>query len=69
MGSKNNRIEKRKYIRVNTVFPVEFRVLARGGEPISSWFQGFSQDISSGGLCLFANLIKEDSWEIIKNYD
>lgn len=60
-------IEKRKYIRINTIFPVEFRLLNNGNSPISGWIQGFSRDISKGGLCLFTNVISWIFWDKLKN--
>ncbi|MDD5292464.1 MAG: PilZ domain-containing protein [Candidatus Omnitrophica bacterium] len=47
--------EKRKYKRLDTIFPVEMQVLDRELKPLTNWHQGFSQDISKGGLCIIVN--------------
>ncbi|MBI4706843.1 MAG: PilZ domain-containing protein [Candidatus Omnitrophica bacterium] len=60
--------ERRKYIRLDSAFPVQFRLESLEGENIlSGWLQGFTSNISSGGICLsvnnldplFAALLKE----------
>jgi len=53
------RQERRKYRRLDTVFPVEFQVLDIGLKPLSEWRQAFSQDISLSGICLTANILSE----------
>jgi len=47
--------EKRKYKRLDTIFPVEMQVLDRELKPLTNWYQGFSQDISKGGICIIIN--------------
>ncbi|MFA5039444.1 MAG: PilZ domain-containing protein [Candidatus Omnitrophota bacterium] len=44
--------EKRRYKRLDHIFPVEFRFLGPAGIPLGDWREGFTQDISEGGLCL-----------------
>jgi len=51
--------ERRKYIRIATVLPVECRLTGTGGETSSPWFQGFTNDIGKGGICLVIN----DLWK------
>ncbi len=54
--------ERRKYKRLDTIFPVEFQILEAKFQPVSNWLQGFSQDVSKGGLCLTVNnLAREES--------
>ena len=61
MLSKNiPKEEKRKYKRIDTIFPVEFQILDQELNPISDWYQGFSQDISKGGICISANILVKD---------
>ena len=50
-------IDKRKYIRVKTVFPVEFRIEA---EKDASLQQGFTRNVSEGGICLEVNELRKD---------
>jgi prenyltransferase beta subunit len=59
--------EKRKYIRINTIFPVEFRLVNNAYKPISGWIQGFSRDVGKGGMRLFVNVISWIFWDKIKN--
>ena len=48
--------ERRKYIRLDSVFPVEFRLISPDEkEFLSDWLQGFTNDISRGGICLSVN--------------
>ena len=55
-------IERRKYIRLNSCFPVEFSLYFSAGNPVSQRYQGFTCDISEGGICLQAkNLKPEDA--------
>lgn len=54
-------IERRKYIRLKSVFPVGFRLLdPDSSEPTSDFQQGFTADVSKGGILLRVNNIKPD---------
>ncbi len=45
--------EKRRYVRMNTVFPVELEVFSASGEKLSrALLQGFTRDVSEGGICV-----------------
>lgn len=48
-------LEKRHYIRLEHVFPVEFQFLSAPLEGLVLWYQAFTQDINEGGLCLTVN--------------
>jgi len=49
-------IEKRKYVRLDTVFPVLFRLECPDRKRfISAWLQGFTNNLSKGGICLSVN--------------
>lgn len=60
--------EKRKYIRLNSCFPVEFSLIFLDGRSTPpegrqgvKKYQGFTHDVSKGGLCIrVRNLAKED---------
>ncbi|MFO8052537.1 MAG: hypothetical protein R6U54_01070, partial [Candidatus Omnitrophota bacterium] len=56
----NNR---RKYIRLSTVLPVEFFVADKNGKKITPWIQGFSHDIGKGGICLVVNDLWWGFWD------
>jgi hypothetical protein len=60
--------EQRKYIRLDTVFPVQIRLESLDGSCfISGWLQGFSNNVSRGGLCLCIKNLGQQSVEIIQN--
>lgn len=49
-------MELRKYLRLDTVFPVQFRLESLDGKFfLSNWLQGFTNNISLGGICLCVN--------------
>ena len=61
--------ERRKYIRISTVLPIEFFVADKDGKSLTPWLQGFSHDIGKGGLCLVVNDLWLGFWEKIKKND
>ena len=44
--------EKRKYIRLGTIFPVEFQFIDDQKKSISGVFQGFTRNVGKGGMCI-----------------
>jgi len=60
--------EQRRYIRLDSVFPVQFRVL---GQPenrfLSGWLQGFTSNIGKGGICLEINNLNPELSELISD--
>jgi TolA-binding protein len=59
--------ERRKYIRLDTVFPVQFRLLSLDGRRfLSEWLQGFTNDVGKGGLCLSVNNLHADLAQSLK---
>jgi len=60
--------DKRKYIRLNSVFPVEFSLYFTPEKPASGEYQGFTSNVSEGGLCLnIKNLKPEDEKLILQH--
>ncbi|HDP16416.1 MAG TPA: hypothetical protein ENN16_01010, partial [Candidatus Omnitrophica bacterium] len=60
-------VERRQYIRLNAVFPVEFQFLdCETGGSISDIKQGFTRDVGKGGICLEVNNIEEGFEDILK---
>jgi hypothetical protein len=55
--------KKRQYVRVSTVFPVEFFVLDKEGNRITPWLQGFTRDIGKGGVRLTINDLWWGFWD------
>ena len=61
-------LERRKYIRLDSVFPVSFQLLGPDDREIfSEWLQGFTNNICKGGICLIINQLAPDLAKIIKN--
>lgn len=60
----NGTRERRKYIRLDTVFPIEFQVVEKEGRrPISELREGFTRNIGKGGMGIFARTLKEQDKE------
>ena len=60
-------LEQRKYLRLDTVFPVQFRLEEPEGEVfLSGWLQGFTNNISRGGICLEINNLDPELFELLK---
>ncbi|RJP29468.1 MAG: hypothetical protein C4533_00295 [Candidatus Omnitrophota bacterium] len=52
----DNEQNRRRYHRINTVLPVQFRLVSfEGRHFLSGWLQGFTSNISKGGICLAVN--------------
>ncbi len=58
-------IERRRYARLDHIFPVEFLFLDEAGRPLSDWHQGFTQDISRGGICLIVNQLQPEELRLL----
>ncbi|OGX18459.1 MAG: hypothetical protein A3K83_05550 [Omnitrophica WOR_2 bacterium RBG_13_44_8b] len=60
--------ERRQYLRLDSVFPVEFRLVSKEGDKdLSGWIQGFTNNIAKGGLCLSVNNLSPDLVNTIKD--
>ncbi|MFA5437040.1 MAG: PilZ domain-containing protein [Candidatus Omnitrophota bacterium] len=60
--------EQREYVRLDTVFPVQIRLVSlEGNQLLSGWLQGFTNNVSRGGLCLSIGNLGENFAEIIKS--
>lgn len=59
--------ERRKYIRLDSVFPVQFRLMTQDGTRfLSDWLQGFTNDVGKGGICLSVNNLDPEFARLIK---
>ncbi len=69
MFKRNHLIqEQRRYIRLDSVSPVEFRIMSLDGkEFISDWLQGFTRNIGKGGICLEINNLKLEFGALLIN--
>lgn len=62
--------QRRKYIRLNSVFPVQFRLETLNGERIlSGWLQGFTNNIGRGGICLAVNNFEPELVKLLKEQE
>jgi hypothetical protein len=62
--------EHRKYIRLDSVFPVSIRLLSLdGSKKLSDWLQGFTNNIGKGGLCLVINNLKPELARLLKGQE
>ncbi len=60
--------EQRNYIRMDTILPVQFRLVSLDGkEMLSDWQQGFTNNVGKGGLCLQINKIDPFLEQQIRN--
>ena len=57
--------ERRQYVRISTVLPVEFFVADKNGKRITPWLQGFTCDIAKGGIQIFINDLWWGFWDRI----
>jgi hypothetical protein len=59
--------ERRQYIRLDSVFPVSFQLISLDGKvTLSDWLQGFTNNISKGGICLSINKLDQKLAKFIK---
>lgn len=59
--------EHRKYTRLDSVFPVQFKLASfEGSILLSGWLQGFTSDIGKGGICLRVNNLPEETAQLLK---
>jgi len=61
-------VERREYIRLDTVFPVQVRLLRPADKTAySDWLQGFTRNISKGGICLAVNNLQPELAKYLKD--
>lgn len=64
---KNSGAERREYLRLDTVFPVQFRLESHDGKTFfTSWLQGFTCDVGRGGICLSVNNFSPEQAGMLK---
>jgi predicted transcriptional regulator len=68
MPKEHSKQDRRQYIRLDSVFPIEFNILSLDSkEVLSDWMQGFTNNIGKGGLCLEVKKLPRDLAQIIKS--
>ena len=60
-------LNRRQYIRLNSCFPVEFSLYFSTTKAFSRQYQGFTCNLSQGGICLEAKNLSPDDSELILN--
>lgn len=61
--------ERRRYIRLASVFPVQFRLIAsEDGHFLSEELQGFTNNIGKGGICLVINELASELANLLRNH-
>ena len=59
--------ERREYIRLDSVFPVQFRLTSQEGKRfLSDWLQGFTNNVCKGGICLCVNNLNPEFARLLK---
>lgn len=59
--------ERRRYIRLDSVFPVQFRLYSLDGAvPLSDWLQGYTSNIGKGGILLHVHELSADQQLLVK---
>ncbi len=67
MSEQNLRGERRKYTRLDSVFPVQFKIAGSGGQNfLSDWIQGFTSNICKGGIRLDVFNLKLDQLALLE---
>jgi len=62
--------ERRKYIRLETVFPVQFQLYSKEtNKAVSLLKHGFTRNVSEGGICLEASELDEESVAKLQSSD
>lgn len=65
----NSGTDKRQYVRLDTVFPVQFRLVTIDGKiNLSDLLQGFTSNLSKGGICLCAHNFESRFLQLIKEH-
>ena len=59
--------ERRHYKRLDHIFPVEFRFVDEENQPLSGWYQAFTQDVSEAGLCLTVHHLEFGDMKFLAN--
>ncbi len=60
--------EQRRYLRLDTVLPVQIRLESLDGSKfLSGWLQGFTSNLSQGGICLSINNLEASLIEVVEN--
>jgi len=66
--TKGHKDERRRYIRLGTVFPVQFRLVSPEGKRfLSEWMQGFTDNVGKGGICLTIHHLNPEIAQLMRS--
>jgi len=66
MSGQANEQNRRRYTRLDSVFPVRFKITGPEGEPRSGWIQGFTHNVSRGGILLDLHTLDAAAWQLLQ---
>ena len=67
-GKHDPQSERRQYVRLDSVFPVQFRFYSSDGiQPVSEWLQGYTSNVGKGGLLLHVHELSADLELLLKS--
>ncbi|MFH1460677.1 MAG: PilZ domain-containing protein [Candidatus Omnitrophota bacterium] len=58
--------DRRKYVRLNKIFPVELKIVDSENKTVADLLQGFTRDVSFEGLCVEMNNLEDNSVELLQ---
>ncbi|TAN63223.1 hypothetical protein EPN16_00150, partial [bacterium] len=58
---------KREYVRLDSVFPVEYQFLKNDKAPDNVWHHGFTNNVSHGGMCLELLQLGPEAIKLLKD--
>ena len=63
-----NYLQKRRFIRLSSIFPVAFHVISKRNQTSSNfWIQGYTSNVSKGGLCIETVQLSDE--DFIKSFE
>lgn len=63
-----NYLEKRRFIRLSSIFPVAFHIISKRNQSSSNfWIQGYTSNVSKGGLCIETVQLSDEDFNFLKN--
>ena len=68
MKQSHSHKDKRDFIRLDSIFPVEFQFCEEGGAAGSGEYHGFTSNVSRGGLCLEILRADNDTINLLKRH-
>jgi hypothetical protein len=61
--------ERRQYTRLDSIFPVRFRIIDGAGNSLTGWIQGYTHNVSGGGIQLDVETVDSDTLLLLQRRD